>query len=206
MAKSTEYFILSMPTHDGRGIPKSVMDMMGVAAILKRKFLLNVQTGTGVANTRQKCIDAIKERFPDEKEAYMFWLDSDMVLIDDPKKIADYIVEAERKNVSFTTNCRSIERDTGRVSNTIAKGEIDHAERYTDNELRGAKPFEMKCAYSGMAVCYIKTPLDYKFRTVDHFLEDFLFFKDNPTVDLRYVPISNIHIKTINLAFDNTKI
>lgn len=67
MENSSDYFILSMPTNDGRAVPKSIMDLISVAAILKRKFLLNVQTGTGLANTRQKCTDAIKEMFPGKK-------------------------------------------------------------------------------------------------------------------------------------------
>ncbi|MDE1871286.1 MAG: hypothetical protein KGI06_03535 [Candidatus Micrarchaeota archaeon] len=205
MAKSGECLILSMPTHDGRAVPKSVMDLMGVASILKRRFLLNAQTGTGLANTRQKCIDAIREMFPGENEAYMFWLDSDMVLMEDPKRIAGYITEAERIGASFTTNCRSIDGNTGKISNTIVKGDPGNYEAYTDEELRNAKPLETRCAYSGLAVCYIKTPLDYRFRTEGHDLEDFLFFKDN-RIDLKYAPISNMHIKSINLSFDHTKI
>jgi hypothetical protein len=205
MADPSDYFILSIPTHDGRAVPKSIMDLMSVAAILKRQFLLNVQTGTGIANTRQKCTDTVKTSFPDEKNVYIFWLDSDILLMENPKKIADYIVEAENRGLSFTTNYLGIDSYTGKTFNTAMKGDTEnYAEYYTDKELKNAKPFELKCAYSGFGIGYIKTPLDYKFKTIGHEQEDFLFFKDNKTIDLRYVPISNVHIKTVNLVFDHT--
>ncbi|MEM3839295.1 MAG: hypothetical protein QXF01_01810 [Candidatus Micrarchaeaceae archaeon] len=66
---------------------------------------------------------------------------------------------------------------------------------YTDDELRSAKPFELKRAYSGLGLCYVKAPLDYAFRAEGQAGEDRLFFTDNHEIDLRYVPIPNYHIK-----------
>lgn len=132
----------------------------------------------------------------------MFWIDSDILLLENPKNIADFILEAEKKSLSFTTNYRAIDNNKGLILNTAASRD----KRYTDSDLKNAKPFELKCVDSGLGIGYIKTPLEYKFNTSAHYLDDYMFFKDNPAIDVRYVPISNIHIKTINLLFDHTKL
>jgi hypothetical protein len=198
MNNSKDYLILSIPTHDGRAVPKSIMDIMTVSTVLDRKFVLNVQTGTGLANTRQKCTEVIKELFSEEDHVYTFWLDSD-ITITNPNKIAEFVVEAERLGVSFTANYQGMDSNTGQRWNTVKKR---YPESYTDEELRKSKPFELKCAYSGLGLCYIKTPLNYKFRTEGHTLEDRLFFEDNKQIDLRYVPIPNSHSKQIDINAD----
>lgn len=188
-----DYFILSVPTQDSRAVPKSIMDLMTVSEVLKRKFVLNVQNGTGVANVRQKCIDTIKKMFPNEKFVYTFWLDSDIV-ITYPNKVADFIIEAEKLGVSFTGNYHALKDNTGEVHNTVWK---NGTQPYTNEELDTAKPFDLKVYASGLGLCYIKTPLNYEFRTEGHKGEDYLFLQDNPEIDLRYVPIPNYHIKTV---------
>lgn len=169
------------------------MDLMTVSMVLKRKFILNVQSGSSVAGVRQKCLDAIRNMFPNERHVYIFWLDSDMI-ITDPSKISDFIKEAEKTNVSFTANYHAIDYSTGRIWNTLWKNE---SEPYTNKELEAAKPLELKVHNSGLAICYIRMPLDYKFRTESQKGEDYLFFKDNADLDLRYAPIPNYHIKTV---------
>ncbi len=193
MESPSECFIVSIPTHDNRAVPKSVMDLMTVSMALNRKLVLNVQTGTGITNGRQKCINMVKERFPNEKHIYMFWLDSD-ICITYPNQIAEFVREAEKSGLSFTANYRVIDNNTRHIWNTVKK---ESTESFTDEELKGAKPFELKCAYAGLGLCYIRTPLDYTFRTEGQTGEDRLFFKENKGIDLRYVPIPNYHMKTV---------
>ncbi len=193
MDSPSECFIVSIPTPDNRAVPKSVMDLTTVATALNRKLILNVQTASGIANGRQKCLNAIRDLFPGEESAYTFWLDSD-ICITYPNQIADFVLEAERSGLSFTANYHAIDNNTGKIWNTVKKsGE----ESYTDDELKAAKPFELRCAYAGLGLCYVKAPLSYRFRTEGHVLEDHLFFKENPGIDLRYVPIPNYHMKTV---------
>ncbi|MEM3839296.1 MAG: hypothetical protein QXF01_01815 [Candidatus Micrarchaeaceae archaeon] len=46
MDNPAECFIASIHTHDMRSVPKSVMDLMAVSIALRRKFVLNAQSGT----------------------------------------------------------------------------------------------------------------------------------------------------------------
>jgi hypothetical protein len=194
MAKSSDFFILSIVSHDNRVVAKSLADMMNVAAMLKRSFLLNVQSGTGITNSRTKCLEALKKQFHEEKSVYTFWMDSDIVLTEDPAKIVEYILEAEKTGASFTGNYHVIDNETNQMWNVVGKEYPNH---YTEEELKSATPFSLKCGYSGMGLCYVKSPVDYNFRTEGHDLEDMFFFKDNKDIDLRYVPISNVHIKSV---------
>lgn len=194
MEKSSDYFILSVATRDNRVVAKSLADMINISSILQRHFVLNVQAGTGIVSSRTKCIEAIKKWFPGEDRVYTFWLDSDIVLNEKPETIAEYVKEAERRNMAFAGNYHVIDNNTNQMWNTVAK---KHPNHYTNEELASAKPFELKCEYAGLGLCYINTPTNYMFRTVGHDLEDMLFFKDNPDIDLRYVPISNVHMKTV---------
>jgi hypothetical protein len=191
----SELFIVSIPTHDERTVGKSLVCLMSVSAILGRKFLPNIQFGTNVSNVRTKCVDAIRKAFPNKEWAYMFWIDSDIIINEDPAVIAKYVLEAEKSGVSFTGNYKAMDMQTKDSWNIAVKNE----EPYTDNELGSAKPFELKCKSAGLGLCYIKTPLNYSFRDDGHDLEDLLFFKDNPQIDLRYVPIKNSHIKSTHL-------
>jgi hypothetical protein len=197
----SDYFILSIATHDGRAIPKSVVDMKHMCEVfLKRKFILNLGTGTGLANTRQKCMDGLKALIPNEEYAYTFWLDSDITINESLESIAKYIIDAEKLGVSFTANYKGIDASTGEIWNTVWK---DYPVYYTDEELRNANPLELKCWGSGLGLSYIKMPIKYEFREQGHYLEDYLLFKDNPKIDLRYARISNTHHKSIHLNSDN---
>lgn len=196
MPKSSDFFILSIASHDNRAVAKSITDLMNVATLLERPFLLNIQGGTGITNARTKCLETLKGQFPNEDSVYTFWLDSDIVITENPQNIANLIKEAEKLGVSFTANYRVIDNIANQMWNVVANKYPNH---YTDDELANAKPFELKCEYSGLGLCYIKTPLNYKFRMEGHDLEDLFFFKDNPSIDLRYAPISNVHMKTVFL-------
>ena len=198
MPDSSDFFILSIVTHDSRAIAKSVVDLKIVSEVLGRHFVLNVQSGTGITNARTKCLKAIKDQFPDEDMAYTFWLDSDIILNESPRNIAEYVREAERLGVSFTGNYRIIDNVTNKKWNVVAPS-LTSSAHYTDEQLAAAKPFELRCAFSGLGLCYMKMPLDYRFRQEGQELEDFFFFKDNPDMNLRYVPISNYHMKSVPL-------
>lgn len=192
-----ENFILSIPAYDERAVPKSILVFKEVADILHRTFALNVQSSSSVAITRQKCLTEIRRLMPNAKEAYTFWLDSDIHITEEPEKIAEYIVEAEKMNVSFTGNYIIVDNNVRNVWNVITKKDKIH---YTPEELLSAKAFELKCEKSGLGLCYIKTPIDYEFRTTGRISEDDFFYEDNPQLDLRYVPIANYHIKTIHFS------
>lgn len=193
MPNPSEYFILSIISHDNRAVAKSIAAMMSVSIILKRQFVLNMQTGTGIANARTKCLESIKKQFPNEDSVYTFWLDSDIIINEKPEVIAQYILDAEKKGVSFTGSYHVVDNTTSQKWNVVGK---QYPKHYTDDELKSAKPFELKAEYSGLGLCYIKTPLSYKFRTEEHEGEDTFFYRDNK-VDLWYVPISNSHMKTM---------
>ncbi len=198
MAGPSDFFILSIITHDNRAVAKSVIDLKIVSEILGRHFVLNVQSGTGITNARTKCLDAIKAQFPGENSAYTFWLDSDIILNESPQTIAGYIKEAESRGISFTGNYRIVDNVTSKQWNVVAPS-LTSSAHYTDEQLAAASPFDLKCAFSGLGLCYMKMPLNYKFRQIGHELEDLLFFKDNQDIDLRYVPIANYHMKVVNL-------
>ncbi len=194
MDNLSDCFIVSIPAPDNRAVPKSIMDLMTVSLVLKRKLILNVQTGSGITFARQKCLNAIGEMFPGERHVYTFWLDSD-ICITYPDQIADFVMEAEKSGLSFTGNYHVIDNNNnGKIWN-IAKKE--NTESYTDEELQAASPFQLKCAYAGLGLCYVRTPTEYKFRTEGQVGEDRLFFTDNRDIDLRYVPIPNYHMKTV---------
>jgi hypothetical protein len=175
-----------------------VEKLIEVADVLRRPHFLNDKQGTGLANTRNKCMAGIREKVGGGEYAYTFWLDSD-ILIDEPAQtIADYVIEAEKQDVSFTGSyCLSISQSL-RVSTSVYN---ERSVSYNPEELHSVKPFELKVMHSGLGLCYIKMPLAYEFRTQGNELEDLLFFRDNPTLDVRYVPISNSHIKMVGLPF-----
>lgn len=189
-----DVFIISIATYDGRAVPKSIGDLYAVGALLGRRVFLNVQQGTGVPRIRNKCIKAVKEAFPGAESAYMFWLDSDIVLNENPEKIAEYVTKAEAGGLSFTGNYSIIDSANQKIFNCVEKEDNTH---FTNEELAAAKPFELRVRYSGMGLGYIKMPLDYELRTSGDYGADFLFFKDNPAIDLRYAPIANFHIKNL---------
>jgi hypothetical protein len=193
-----DIFIISIATHDNRAVPKSVRNLLEVASLLKRPAFLNVQQGTGIANTRNKCMQAVRERFPEATHAYMFWLDSDIVIEEDPQTMADYVLEAEKRGLSFSGSYCIMSEIANRISTSVYN---DESISYNPEVLKASAPFDLKLLHSGLGLCYIKMPLKYEFRTQGTDLEDLLFFRDNPEVDIRYVPISNNHIKTIWLPF-----
>jgi hypothetical protein len=196
MSSSSDFFTVSIIARDERAVAKSIANLMSVSIILKRQFGLNVGTGTGVASARTRCLEALKKQFPEEGSAYTFWLDSDILITESPMKIAEYVKEAEERGVSFTANYHVVNTSNERWN---VAGRADGARPYNDDELENAKPFELKVGFSGLGLCYIKMPLDYKFRDVGYELEDSFFFKDNPSLDLRYVPISNSHLKLVHI-------
>ena len=196
MENPSDYFVVSIISHDNRAVAKSIADLGAVANILGRRFILNMQIGTGIPPARQRCLDAIKKFFPDQKEAYTLWIDSDIILNDNPDTIAKYITEAEQRGVSFTANYRTIDVLANRMWNVAGP---EWGKHYTDDELKNAKPFDLKCGNSGLGLCYLKMPLDYKFRMTHNEGEDEIFFRENPSLDVRYVPITNLHMKTVYL-------
>jgi hypothetical protein len=197
--EASDLFIISIPTHDNRAVPKSVETLIGAAKILGRPHFLNVQQGTGLANTRNKCLQGIRERLPAGTGfAYTFWLDSDIAIEEPAEAIADYVRQAERDGLSFTGSyCVTIDQSK-RVSTSVYN---QSSVSYDPGELHAAKPFGLRITHAGLGLCYIRMPLAYEFRTQGNDLEDLLFFRDNPEIDARYVPISNFHLKTVLLPF-----
>src|SRR5271170_2466667 len=104
MPNPSDFFFVSIITKDERAVAKSIANLMSVSIILKRQFALNVGTGTGIASARTRCLEALKQQFPNEDSVYTFWLDSDILITESPMTIASYIQEAETKGVSFTAN------------------------------------------------------------------------------------------------------
>lgn len=190
----SEFFILSIATHDDRAVPKSVMDLFNVAMIAQKKFLLNVQGGTGISHARNKCVSSIRNQFPGEKSAWMFWLDSDVVLNEPVEKIAEFVKEAEKRDLSFAGNYPVVDNASHKIWNTVHK---EPNVSYTTEELANASPFELKVSHAGLGLCYLKMPLGYEFHNEGEDPEDLLFFRENPDLDVRYVPISNFHMKTV---------
>lgn len=193
MPNPSDFFIVSIISRDERAVAKSIANLMSVSIILNRQFALNIGTGTGIASARTRCLEVIKKQFPDQESLYMFWLDSDVLITESPMTIAGYIKEAEKQNVSFTANYHVVKTNNEKWN---VVGKEDMSRPYTDDELAAAKPFELKVGLSGLGLCYLKMPLDYIFMDKGYELEDAFFFRDNASkLDLRYVPISNSHIK-----------
>lgn len=193
MPDPSDFLLVSIITRDERAVAKSIANLMSVSIILNRQFALNTGTGTGIANARTRCLEALKRQFPDQESIYTFWLDSDILITENPMTIANYIKQAEEQKVSFTANYH-VAVSPSEKWNVVVKEDMSRP--YTDEELASAKPFELKAGLSGLGLCYLKTPLGYKFRDMGYELEDSFFFKDNAAaMDLRYVPISNQHIK-----------
>ncbi len=194
MPRASDLFIVAIASPDNRAVARSVATLVTVSQLLNRPFMLNVQSGTGITNARTMGLEALRKQFPQDKEAYLFWLDSDITIDESPQAIADLIREAERLGVSFTASYHVVDNASKQTWSVVGKKYPYH---YTDEELSRARPFELKCEYSGLGLCYKKTPLDYRFRMEGHDLEDLFFFRDNPGIDMRYAPIANRHMKAM---------
>jgi len=193
-------FIVSIASRDGSAMPDSIATLKDVAEILKRPFVRNFGHGTGLAATRNACMAKLREASPGAKELYVFWLDSDIVIEEDPATIAKYVLEAEEKGVSFTGAYCSLNPDTHEMGFSVSDQDGLTLSQEKLKEY-ASEPFRLRCKYSGLGLCYLKMPMDYTFRTSGMELEDRLFLIDNPQVDVRYVPIANIHNKLIRLRF-----
>jgi hypothetical protein len=196
--KSKDCFIVVIPSNDKKAIIDSVEKLMYTSLILKRPLLRLSVTATGLANVRQSALDQLREIFPDEKEVYVFWCDSDVLLDEMPEQIAKYVLEAEKRNVSFSANYMGL---TGNESYSTVFPYSETGEKLNyipKEELAKHKPFELRIGHAGLGLCYVKTPLNYQFWTKAHQLDDYAFFTDN-NIELYYVPIKNRHQKWLFL-------
>lgn len=215
----SKYFIITICTHDKRANAKGLENLFLTAMELanrgvKDHVFLNISIGSGLANTRTQALDQLRSIFKGD-EIWTFWLDSDISIGEKPENIANYVIEAEKTGLSFAGATRTLIanfQDEKFRTNAFKdltvdeKGKVEDV-MYTDEELINAKPFELKLRGSGLALCYIKTPLDYVFHTEGHCMEDSNFYNDlRDKIDLRYCHIDNGHDKTVELDFSRAGI
>ena len=166
---------------------------------LKKSIYFNKAYGLGLPMVRTSALEKARLRYPDEKEAWMLWFDSDIEIHDDPRRMAEAIAYAEANNLAFgfDVKCTMVDDNWNLRSNCFKEWERP----YTDQELyfNGAEDFELKLGHTGMGSCYVKTPLDYKFHATGGEGEDTNFWKDNKDIDCRFVSIDNEHFKTIGI-------
>ena len=92
--KPEDALIVCLPSQDGR-IDSHVMDVIQWTAQYMHRQLLQVKSqNTGLAHSRQQCLDWAKQSFIDKnnptelKELNLWWIDSDIKIESDPKDIA----------------------------------------------------------------------------------------------------------------------
>lgn len=210
MDKSSDYFIVNICSPDHRSNCLSKDFMYNVALYLtykgaKKYLWWNYSFGYGMNWVRSTLIKNLHDKFPSEKYVWSFWLDSDIEIdIDeDYKRVGDMIIKAEKTGMSFAGEYKTAMKDNnGNISGVSFKTETV---RYDDEDLLASNDFDLKLNHSGLGLCYLKTPTDYKFNAVGFEGEDFNFFRDNKElIDLRYCRIDNDHYK--NIALHNTVI
>lgn len=203
------FFIVTIATHDGRANIKALESCFLIATELaqmglKDRYYFNVAIGHGIAMVRTAALDTLSKLFKGD-EVWTLWLDSDVQINENPRVIAEYIAEAEKTGKSWAAATRTLmgsdSSDGYFKTNAFRKREDGTIGTYSEDELQKARPFELKLIFSGLALCYIKTPLAYRFHNEGVQNEDVNFYKDNPQVDLRYCSVDNTHDKTIALEW-----
>lgn len=186
-----ENFYIGCPTRDDRAEISSISILTTVAYLLKRNPVFIVQRATGLANVRNRIMDRLRKYEPNRKTQYIFWIDDD-VGIDVPAGfLAEQILEAERRNISFS-GAYHIFKDNA-LSNTAFKNFKEGT--YSDKELENSRPFDLRLAHTGLGLAYIDMPFDYVFHTEGYKVEDYCFFEDNPEIEVWYLHIPNRHYK-----------
>jgi hypothetical protein len=190
---------IAIPTRDFRAGIASIIRLVevgiGLNPRMEKPLDWNVTLGGFVVQTRTKLLEDLKRKYPDKKDIWLLWLDDDIIIDDATERIVHLIQQAEAYGLSFVSNVRTLmPTKDGSTKGNIFKN--DH-EVYSNSELNLAGDFELKVHQAGLALAYIKTPLDYKFRWDDKG-EDVNFFRDNADkIDLRYCCINNVHYKGI---------
>jgi hypothetical protein len=198
-----DFLIVSMPTPYYDVKLPSVTALETAAYHLGRKLYWNAIVGGPLILARNMEIKSLKDF--SEKNGWTrswlwsFHLDSDVLIKEDQGlRIAQLILKAEEMGYSFTSEYSLVAQDAnGVMFHSVFK---NYEENYSRKELAAAKDFELKVYYSGLGLCYLKTPLEYTFR-FDNRGEDFHFFEDQQ-LDLRYARIDNVHYKTVPLSND----
>jgi hypothetical protein len=192
-------FICVIPSTNTRAMIDSVEKMLLVSMILNRQYIRLSSTGTGLANVRSLAMEDLRRIYPDEKERYIFWLDSDIMIDEDAGVIAQHVLEAEKRGVSFSANYMGMASDNAVYPTVFPYSATkERLGAIQSAELKKYKPFELRLGHAGLGLAYIKTPLDFVFHTRGTELDDYLFYTKND-IDLRYVPIKNRHQKLLML-------
>jgi hypothetical protein len=191
------YINVGIPTRDSRAVIQSISTIIETALFLKRDIKWRVSQSGFIILGRNDILKQVKTEFPEKTHDWILWLDDDIIITEDYRRLSYLITEAEKRNLSWGTNVKifvNTKPGEQAVSNYIQPP--GGGKSYSEEELFGAKDFELKVARSGLALGYIYTPLDYKFHWTEAG-EDINFFLENKEIDLRYCRLRNLHQKSI---------
>lgn len=185
-------------TRDSRVPINSIMNLMQAAILLGRQLHLIIASTTGLAAVRNLALKKLKESYPDDPAPWAFWLDDDVFIYDDGKRIAQLVLEAETRGLPWVADYHRIsDQETLAIKGVTSKTEF---EIYHEDELEAAKDFDLKVWLGGFGCCYLKIPTDYKFHTHGSRLEDDLFFEElGRKQEIRFCRVKARHQKLVQI-------
>ncbi len=192
----TTPLLVGIPTHDGRAMINSCMELVLLGNVMQSVMKLMVGEAGNIPRARNIVMDEVrKELNRGTGLAWVLWLDSDIVLTPGShQSIAHAMRWSHQTGNAWVANYRM-----GNHQNVLLKQrDLYLSEHYTDEELTNLPPFA-EVAMSGFGLVYLPMDLTYLFHA-DRWGEDVYFFMDHPNLKIYYAnEIVIQHKKTVLL-------
>ncbi len=178
----SNHLIVGIPTHDGRAMINSCMELVALGGVMRRVTKLMLGEAGNIPRARNIVMDEVRKELNRETGiAWVLWLDSDILL---PTRshlaIANAIQWSEQTGKAWVANYKM-----GNNKNVLLKQrDLYVAEHYTDEELNNLPPYA-EVAMSGFGLAYLPMDLSYLFHA-DRWGEDVHFFNDHPNLKVHY--------------------